>query len=111
MSSLTVTDDVVIAGNLTVQNVTVANITVNGHIITAGNTPTATVGTAAGTEDTQNNIPAPSATITGNDTAGTITIVAGANTTNGTFAEVSFNQAFTKSPKVVLTAGNEKHQN
>jgi cytoskeletal protein CcmA (bactofilin family) len=108
MSSLTVTDDVVIAGNLTVQNITVANITINGHIITAGNTPMATVGTAAGVEDTINNIPAPQVTIEGNDTAGTITIVAGANTTNGTLAEVSFNQAFTKAPKVVLTAGNEK---
>jgi hypothetical protein len=103
MKSLTVTDDVVIAGNLTVQNITVANITLNGHIITAGNTPTATVGTAAGVEDTNNNIPAPQVTINGNDTAGTITIVAGANTTNGTLAEVSFNQAFGKAPKVVVT--------
>jgi hypothetical protein len=108
MSSLTVTDDVVIAGNLTVQNVTVANITINGHIITAGNTPTATVGTAAGVEDTNNNIPAPQVTIEGNDTSGTITIVAGANTTAGNLVEVNFSQQFSKTPKVVLTAGNEK---
>ncbi|MCB9839527.1 tail fiber domain-containing protein [Candidatus Nomurabacteria bacterium] len=108
MKSLTVTDDVVIAGNLTVQNVTVANLTVNGHIITAGNAPVATVGTAAGTEDTQNNIAAPQVTIEGNDTAGTITIVAGANTTAGDLAEVTFNQAFSKVPKVILTAGNEQ---
>ncbi len=103
MKSLTVTDDVVIAGNLTVQNVTVANLTVNGHIITAGNTPVATPGTAAGTEDTLNNISAPQVTIEGNDTAGTITIVAGANTTAGTLAEVTFNQAFGNTPKVVIT--------
>ncbi len=108
MKSLTVTDDVVIAGNLTVQNVTVANLTVNGHIITAGNTPTATVGTAAGVEDTNNNIPAPQVTIEGNDTSGTITIVAGANTTAGNLVEVNFSQQFSKTPKVVLTAGNEK---
>ncbi|HPR10500.1 MAG TPA: tail fiber domain-containing protein, partial [Candidatus Saccharibacteria bacterium] len=108
MKSLTVTDNVVIAGNLTVQNVTVANLTVNGHIITAGNAPVATAGTAAGTEDTQNNIPAPQVTIEGNDTAGTITIVAGANTTTGDLAEVTFNQAFSKVPKVILTAGNEQ---
>jgi hypothetical protein len=108
MKSLTVTDDVVIAGNLTVQNVTVANITINGHIITAGNAPVATAGTAAGTEDTQNNIPAPQVTIEGNDTSGTITIVAGANTATGTLVEVNFDKQFTKTPKVVLTAGNEK---
>ncbi len=108
MSSLTVTDDVVIAGNLTVQNITVANITINGHIITAGNTPTTTIGTAAGTEDITNNIPAPQVTIEGNDTSGTITIVAGANTTAGNLVEVNFSQQFSKTPKVVLTAGNEK---
>ena len=111
MKSLTVTDDVVIAGNLTVQNITVANITVNGHIITAGNTPTATVGTAAGVEDTNNNIPAPQVTIEGNDTAGTITIVAGANTTTGDLTEVSFASAFNKAPKVILNAGNEQASN
>jgi hypothetical protein len=111
MKSLTVTDDVVIEGNLTVQNITVANIIVNGHIITAGNTPTATVGTAAGIEDTLNNIPAPQVTIEGNDTAGTITIVAGANTTTGDFTEVSFASAFSKAPKVMLNAGNEQASN
>ena len=108
MKSLTVTDDVVIAGNLTVQNITVANITINGHIITAGNTPVATAGTAAGTEDTLNNIAAPQVTIEGNDTAGTITIVAGANTSTGALAEVNFDKPFGKVPKVILTAGNEQ---
>jgi cytoskeletal protein CcmA (bactofilin family) len=108
ISSLTVTDDVVIAGNLSVQNIAVANITINGHIITAGNTPTATVGSAAGVEDTLNNIAAPQVTIEGNDTAGTITIVAGANTTTGALAEVNFDKPFGKVPKVILTAGNEQ---
>nr|MBP7835138.1 tail fiber domain-containing protein [Candidatus Saccharibacteria bacterium] len=106
MKSLTVTDNVVIAGNLTVQNITVANITVNGHIITAGNAPVATAGTAAGTEDTINNIPAPQVTIEGNDTAGTITIVAGANTGTGALAEVNFDKPFGGNPRAVLSAKN-----
>jgi hypothetical protein len=108
MSSLTVTDDVVIAGNLTVQNVTVANITINGHIITAGNTPTATVGTAAGVEDTNNNIPAPQVTIEGNDTAGTITIVAGANTVAGDLVEMNFSSPFSKAPKIMFSGLNKE---
>ena len=106
MKSLTVTDDVVIAGNLTVQNITVANITVNGHIITAGNTPTTTIGTAAGSADTLNNIAAPIANIEGNDTSGTITIVAGANTVDGELAKVSFTNPFGAKPRIVFSPAN-----
>jgi fibronectin-binding autotransporter adhesin len=106
MSSLTVTDDVVIAGNLTVENITVANITINGHIITAGNTPTATIGTGAGTADLPNNIPAPQVTIEGNDTSGTITIVAGANTVDGELAKVTFTNPFGAKPRIVFSPAN-----
>ena len=111
LTNLTVNGDATFTGNLTVANISVANITVNGHIITAGNTPTAIVGTAAGVEDTLSNIPAPQVTIDGNDTAGTITVVAGANTTSGNFAEVNFNSPFSKVPKVMLNAGDEQTSN
>ena len=104
LTSLTVNGDVVIAGNLTVQNITVANITINGHIITAGNAPTTVVGTAAGVADTLNNIAAPVVNIEGNDTSGTITIVAGANTTAGTLVEVNFDKPFSGVPRAVISA-------
>jgi hypothetical protein len=106
MSSLTVTDDVLIAGNLTVQNISVANITINGHIITAGNAPTTVVGTAAGVADTLNNIAAPVVNIEGNDTSGTITIVAGANTVDGELAKVTFTNPFGAKPRIVFSPAN-----
>jgi hypothetical protein len=66
------------------------------------------VGVAAGTADVENNVPTPIATIDGNDTAGTITVVAGASTTNGVVAEVTFNTAFTAVPRINLTALNQQ---
>ena len=47
--TLTVTGDAVFTGNLTVQNISVMNITVNGKIITAGNAPTISAGVGVGT--------------------------------------------------------------
>jgi len=99
IDSLTVTTDALIKGNLTVQgNLSVNNLTVNGHIITAGNTPTAISGLAAGTGATVQ--------IQGNDTAGTITITTGPGAVSGSLVEVTFAQAYGKAPKVVLTPGN-----
>lgn len=106
LASLTVTGDVNIGGNLTVQNVQVANITVNGHIITAGNAPVAVAGVAAGAEDILNNIASPTVQITGNDTSGTITVVAGANTTADELAKVTFNNPFASKPRVIFSPAN-----
>ena len=106
LTSLTVNGNVVIAGNLTVQNVTVANLTVNGHIITAGNAPVATVGSNAGQADAQNNIAAPAVNIEGNDTSGTITVVAGANTGAGELAKLTFTNPFGTKPRVVFSPAN-----
>jgi hypothetical protein len=97
---LAVTGNVFIAGNLTVVDISAENITVNGHLITAGAIPQIVALPAAGT--------AASASIDGNDTAGTITVVAGANTVAGDFVDVIFNTPFTKPPKVLLNAGNDK---
>ena len=102
-STLSVTGDATFSGNLTVQNISVQNITINGHIITAGDTPTASVDTAAGTADPLNSIAAPTVTIDGNDTAGTITITTGANTSSGTLANITFNTPYGKAPVVIIS--------
>jgi hypothetical protein len=102
-STLTVTGDATFSGTLTVQNISVQNITINGHIITAGDTPTATVDTAAGSADPLNSIAAPTVTIDGNDTAGTITITTGANTASGTLANITFNTPYGKAPVVIIS--------
>ena len=74
IATLTVTGNTTIDGNLTVIGMTtVNNITINGHIITSGNTPQISALTNAGTNA--------KVTITGNDTAGTITITTGSATT------------------------------
>ena len=110
-STLSVTGDATFSGNLTVQNISVQNITINGHIITAGDTPTATVDTAAGSADPLNSIAAPTVTIDGNDTAGTITITTGANTSSGTLANITFNTPYGKAPRVILNADNSAMTN
>ncbi|HXH27100.1 MAG TPA: peptidase G2 autoproteolytic cleavage domain-containing protein, partial [Candidatus Acidoferrum sp.] len=75
------------------------NLTVNGHIITGGNTPTIAAGTAACTD--------PTAAITGNDESGMITIVSGANCTNGgRLSTITFNTAYAAAPRITLTAAN-----
>jgi hypothetical protein len=111
LTDLSVTGSVSIANNLTVQGMTtVGNITINGHIITSGSTPTITALAAAGTNAT--------ATITGNDTAGTITITTGGqsmvngiaqgnNPTIGELVKVAFAKSYTQPPTVVITPGNQ----
>jgi len=86
------------AGNLTVQNATI-----NGHIITANSSGSTTVahGAAANCSGTG------SASVSGNDTAGTVTI----NTSTGvcapgTLATVTFANAFGVAPRVILTPTN-----
>jgi Concanavalin A-like lectin/glucanases superfamily len=87
---------------VTVQNLTVsANLTVSGHIITGGATPTYTVGTAA------NCSSAGSVTITGNDTSGTVSITTGSSpcSVSGLLATVKFAVSFGTAPHITLTPG------
>jgi hypothetical protein len=104
---LEVQGNVTIAQNLTVQgNTTVQNITVNGKIITAGNTPTAVLGASATGQGA-------TVIITGNDTAGTITYEAGSEVlpTNplalGEQATVTFVEPYATQPRVTITANTE----
>jgi len=57
------------------------------------------------------NIAAPTVTIDGNDTAGTITITTGANTASGTLANITFNTPYGKAPRVMLNADNSAMTN
>jgi hypothetical protein len=95
-SNLNATGNVIFDGNLTVNGLTtVKDIKVGGHIITAGNTPTAEIQAAAGA--------GASVIISGTDTAGTITITAGTGATSDDLAKVIFSTAYGKAPEVVLT--------
>ena len=104
LADLNVTGNAVFNGDVTVLgNISVATITINGHIITAGNAPFIKIGDAAGTDAT--------ATITGNDTSGTISITTGTIVNSGTLVEVDFVKAFNINPKILLTAGNSDTAN
>lgn len=85
-------------GSLSVANVTISNnLTLGGHIIPGGGKPKAVPSVAAG---------GGSVTISGNDTAGTVTINVGGGPVAGELAIVSFKTAFGTTPKVQLTPVN-----
>jgi parallel beta-helix repeat protein len=107
VASLTVTGDATVEGNLVVEgDVEVRNITVNGHIITAGNAPGVALGDAAGQAALNETVPV--AVVDGNDSAGTVGVTTGSqNLTNGVLAHISFAEAFNGSYKVVLSASND----
>jgi hypothetical protein len=100
---LTVTGKATIATLDVTGDTTVQKLTVNGHIVTGGNTPTVQPGAGAGTADVINHIDAPSVQVEGNDTSGTVTIVAGAQPQAGEVAT-----AFSTKPRVVFTPANRE---
>ena len=94
-------------GDLTVVNATVngtltvnGNVTINGHVISGNSSGSTTVvqGSAADCSGTG------SASISGNDTAGTITINSSTGVcASGTLATVTFANAYGAPPRVILT--------
>ncbi len=71
------------------------DLQINKHIDAGGPTPGVSSGTAVGTAGT--------VSISGSDTAGTVSINFGASTVAGIIANVSFGNAFTQTPHVVIT--------
>jgi hypothetical protein len=89
----------VLAVDTTNKVVTVTNLAVTGHIITAGSTPGIAAGAAACTT--------PTVSVTGNDTSGIITITTGTGcAANGTLATLTFATAFGAAPHVIITPGS-----
>lgn len=104
---LTVSNNANIAGNLavggtlSVRNFHAASLTsettltIGGHVVTRGNAPSVSVGSAAGSNGT--------VSISGNDTAGTVAVNMGVGAGNGTLANVSFTRNYGTTPHVVIT--------
>lgn len=86
--------------NITVSKLIVAgDITVNGHIVTGGSTPTIAAGAASCTT--------PTVAVTGTDTSGTVTITTGSGCSGGgTLATISFSSTYANPPNVTLTPAN-----
>ena len=77
--------------------VATGTVTLEGHLITSGSTPTHTAGT---------DCSSPTITVNGNDTSGTITVATGGSCTSaGALATISFASAYASAPHVVITPG------
>ena len=75
------------------------DITVNGHIVSGGNTPSIAAGAAACTS--------PTVSVSGTDTSGTITVITGSGCSgSGALATITFAGAFGAAPRVSLTPGS-----
>jgi hypothetical protein len=100
-------NNLTVTGSATIANLTVTgsasfagDITIGGHIITAGGQPTAQAQTPAGGSAT--------ITVDGTDTTGTITITTGSTPTAGDLAKILFSKTYGKAPHVVLSPSNDK---
>jgi hypothetical protein len=112
LHDLSVSGSITLAKDLTVGGTTnVADIVINGHVITAGNTPSVQLMLAAGINAV--------ATVSGNDSSGTITLTIGdpqkpATTKTaailgpevGDLVHILFSSPYKKEPQVTLTAAN-----
>jgi hypothetical protein len=85
------------------------DITVGGHVITAGGQPTPTIQTAAGSVAANDLAGKPAtATITGNDTSGTITITTSDNPTVGDLLNIVFSKAYGAVPHILISGQDGK---
>jgi hypothetical protein len=83
------------AGSLSVRELTVPDtLTLDGHIVTGGGSPTVSPGPGAG---------GGSVHVSGNDTSGTLIIDVGASPIVSNLATVNFHRVFGTVPKVILT--------
>ncbi len=88
-------------GTISVQTITVSqSLTINGHIVSGGSAPSISATTRIGSGG--------NATVSGNDTAGTISIITGSGPNcgpsgNGQWATITFSRAFSSVPKVILS--------
>jgi hypothetical protein len=84
------------------------DISVGGHIITAGDKPTVQVQDGAGTPDPDNpDAQDAKITISGDDTTGTITITTSDDPGAGSLAKIIFSKTYGAAPHIVLSASND----
>lgn len=100
-NSLNVSGNLAVGGTLAVNTLHVSSLIsdsgaiIGGHVITQGVAPSVRVGVAAGSNGT--------ASIAGNDMAGTVAVNTGVGAGNGLLASVTFHSAYTNTPHVVVT--------
>lgn len=94
-NNMNVAGNLAVGGSLSVRNFQVGNLTIAGHLLSSGGTPSISVGGAAGSNGT--------ASISGNDTAGTVAVNMGVGAGNGLLATITFATKYGSTPHVVVT--------
>lgn len=98
---LSVSGSTTVGGSVTASQVITAKLQLTGdltltrHIVAGGGLPNRANGSALGSGGTSS--------VSGSDTAGSITISTGSGASAGCFITVTFAQAFTASPRVIVT--------
>jgi hypothetical protein len=104
---VTIDNDLAVSGNLTVGGslstisfsarslTSTGTLTIGGHILTSGSTPGLSGGSALGSNGTLS--------ISGNDSAGTVSLGIGAFASAGTLANIAFKTKYADIPRVVAT--------
>lgn len=95
-SSATVSGNLSVGGNFSAGTISLGNLSLSGHVLTSGKTPSISRGPAVDSNG--------AVRLSGNDTAGTIIIDSGSNPHNlGNMIEATFTTHFTSTPHIVIT--------
>lgn len=101
-NSLNVSGNIAVGGTLSANGfsarnlVSTSTLTIGGHIITGGSTPGIGPGPGIGSNGT--------VSISGNDSAGTVSVNIGSPGGNGVVAQIAFRNQYGSTPHVVVTA-------
>lgn len=93
-SGLNVGGNLAVGGTLSVGAFNIGTLTVSGHLLTSGSTPTRSCGNI-GSSGT--------CSISGNDSAGTVNVNTGGGGASGTLIYVTFSRAYARTPHVVVS--------
>jgi hypothetical protein len=96
VNNVTVDGSIGVAGDLRVAgNTNVGQITIDGHIVTQGNAPSITLQNGSGEGAT--------ASLSGNDTSGVVSITLGNDATADKLIKITFSTHFNGDPRIVVT--------
>ncbi len=100
-NNLNVSGSLSVGGTLSARNfqasslISDTTLTIGGHMITRGNAPGVSAGSAVGSNGT--------VSISGNDASGTVAVNTGVGAGNGVLAQISFVSNYASTPHVVIT--------
>ena len=95
-NSVNISGSLSVGGTLSIGGLQANLLTVGGHIVTVGSSPSVSKGSGLGSLDT--------VSISGNDIAGTIAVNIGSVARSGVVANVTFTNSYSSTPHVIITS-------